>query len=67
MAVLEFIGAIIRFCYLRGIKQEKIKFTDIWKTFDFKSRNAFENDRTNSNVGIVFTIVVILIIKLFFN
>ncbi|WP_282079627.1 hypothetical protein [Aquimarina algiphila] len=67
MIVLEFIGAIIRFFYLRILKQEKMLFTDIWKTFDFKSRDAFENGMTNSYVGIAFTIFIIVIIVLFFD
>ncbi|EZH72015.1 hypothetical protein ATO12_05215 [Aquimarina atlantica] len=67
MIILEFIGAIIRFCYLRIIKQEKVLFTDIWKTFDFKSRDAFGNNMTNSEIGIAFTILVIVIIILFFD
>ncbi len=67
MIVLEFIGALLRFTYYRIIKKEKISFTDIWKTFDFKHKDAFLNDQTNSEVGILFTIFIILIIILFFD
>lgn len=66
MIVLGFIGAIIRFCYLRIIKRRGIKFTDVWKAFDFKSRDAFGNNMTNTEIGIAFTIFVIVVIILFF-
>ncbi|MFC5044456.1 hypothetical protein [Aquimarina hainanensis] len=67
MIILEFIGAIIRFLYKRFFLKKNVVFTDIWKTFDFKNRNAFENDIDNYYTGIGFVIFVIVIIVLFFN
>ncbi len=67
MIILEFIGAILRFSYYRIIKKKKVLFTDIWKTFNFKSDDSFSNDQTNSEIGILFTIFIVLIVVLFFN
>ncbi len=67
MILLEFVGAIIRYSYLRIIKQRKLSFTDIWKTFDFKSRDAFSHDTANYNVGIAFVCCIILIMIIFFD